>query len=567
MPNFSIPSFARRPARTIVAQTTLRATLATIVTLGLSGPVLAQEEMSVVPRAVVVDWTRVIRDARSVSRHLIELPPTLDPSLSVEFEQQLSRYVTTDKEAARPLARLNTFMAALYPGVESVPIPVLAPIATDRYLGEFVRSGASAGRAAVPFLSAAVSNMHFIAKTTGYDAILTVDPGWLERNRINGVDLAQVHLGGSGILYGERNAARDAAGRGTLVRNESLQAKYPGLRRSVGADDVSFNFIRYGVLYFAGMVCRGKEQTPTNIISCDRTDAVLQTVLEGLHLIGGAPIALPRQTDACRQPRPTAVHPTFRFFPPGDLPKAISQKQMGGVTTKVCHGPSNLYFPIKEPPVFANSQLFMHAGNCHGQKQTLTGGRYKCLLNPARILEPREGHIENYSPPWRDTYCEVRNEVGREPRGCPEPVKGHEGQDIRPRDCVDNNGRCAIDRHRVVAVTKGSAWWKENNHLKLSSNDGTGLYYMYMHMSTDALREAMMIRGVPVNVERGQPVGAVGNWIKTDANKTTAHLHFEIRDPREMCGKYACPVSPYWTLIRSYERLIEARGTEATIGP
>jgi hypothetical protein len=532
---------------------------------GLCRPALAQPELVPAPKQVDVDWPAVARDVRTISPHLIAPPQGLLSKHSAVIGNQLERYAARDREALRPLAHLNGFVAAMYPGVDTVPIPVLAPFGTGPYLAELVRVGESRPQAAESFLSSVIAKMHFIAKTTGYDAILTVNADWLSRHNIADVDLVQVHLGGAGILYesdeGGRRGGRER--RGELVKDKGLQALYPDLRRHVGADDVTYNFFKYRVPYFASIPCQGKGPPLPRIVRCAQVEPVLQGVLRDLQVIGGAPIALKRRTQV-GQPRPTAMSPTFRFFAPGNLMPGTSQANKGGVTQRILHGPADLVFPIKEPDTFANSQLFMHGGDCHGRKIPLADGRYKCRQNPQKILQPREGHPENYAPPWRDNYCEVRGEPDRQPKDCPAPVGGHEGQDIRPRECVDSSGRCKIDLFDVVAVTTGDAWWTPVNHLRLIARDGTDLYYMYLHMSPDALSRAGMRRGEPVPVVPGKKVGEVGNWLKTEPAATTAHLHFEIRKQREMCGSYGCTVSPYWTLIRAYERLINAQGTEVT---
>jgi hypothetical protein len=160
----------------------------------------------------------------------------------------------------RPLAHLNVFMAAMYPDVQTVPVPVLAPVDTSRFLVEFARTGSLPREAAQSFLGPAITQMQFMAKTTGYDAILTVNPDLLRRRNIANVDLVQVHLGGTGLLY-ERETQRKGWGpdaRGALVKDKDLRALYPGLRRHVSADDVTYNFIKYGVPYFANISCQGE---------------------------------------------------------------------------------------------------------------------------------------------------------------------------------------------------------------------------------------------------------------------------------------------------------------------
>ena len=128
-----------------------------------------------------------------------------------------------------------------------------------------------------------------------------------------------------------------------------------------------------------------------------------------------------------------------------------------------------------------------------------------------------------------------------------------------------NPARCAIDIHEVVAVTDGWALWKlppfENN-VRLDTEDGSGLYYVYLHMSPQALQDAGLQRGVPVAVSKGQVIGKVGNFEHADAGGTSTHLHFEIRRQQADAAAVGPTLSPYMTLIRAYERLIGATGTE-----
>jgi len=364
-------------------------------------------------------------------------------------------------------------------------------------------------------------------------------------------------LGASG-----KNA--DPSERGALVDDNDLRSLYPDLRRHVSADEVAFNFTKYGVPYFLSISCQKESWPKANDVPCSEADAILRPVLLELRLIGGAPIAVPRRAETGGPPRPTVVSPTFKFHPPGHLLSLeTSQDSLGGVTDKIRWAPNNFIFPLPLPSAFANSQLFMHGGDCLQHKIPLGGGRYKCEQNPGKILEDREDHPENYDYPWFDTYCEVRDDPDRQPKDCPARKKAHEGQDIRPRACVSENGHCKIDLFDVIAVTSGAALWMvPQNHLKLIANDGTGLYYMYMHMSPTALARAGMRRGEAVTVTPGKKVGEVGNWLKTDPGGTTAHLHFEIRKQTEMCGTFGCTSAPYWTLILAYELLINMRGTE-----
>ena len=121
---------------------------------------------------------------QGLSPHLAAPPEGALARHSAGVANQLERYVIKDQEAMRPLAQLNAFMAQTYPRVDTVPIPVLAPVATGRHLAEFARTGEGGPQVAKASLSPVVAEMHFIAKTTRYDAILTVDPDWLRRAQV-----------------------------------------------------------------------------------------------------------------------------------------------------------------------------------------------------------------------------------------------------------------------------------------------------------------------------------------------------------------------------------------------
>ncbi len=540
-----------------------------VVWLALSSalaPAEAQNEISPAQQPVAIDWPSVARDVQALSQHLVSPPPSVAAGFAAEVDQALAGFAVSDKEAFRPLARLNLFMAPVYPGKKSVPVPVLAPIDTTRYLDGVALTGLLPQDAMQSHLAPSVASMQFLPKTAGYDAILIVHPDLLKRHQITNTNRVAVHIGGHGLVY-ELETNRTPKSQGATrwrIQDGELKALYPDLRRSAGADDITYSFMKYGVPYFASITCAGRPYPPGDVIQCSKVDVILQAVLRDLRLIGGTPTYLTRRVDAERLPRPQTRSQEFKFYPPGNLPKAISQDLKGGVTDRVRWGPRDFRFPLENPKAHANSQLFMHAGNCNGagNKIELSGGRYKCRQLPTRILEDRENHPDNYAYPWRDTYCEVRNDNDRGPPECP---RAHEGQDIRPNNCVLVNGRCQINMFPVVAVTRGHAIWTAANHIRLIAEDDTNLYYMYLHMSPDALREAKMIKDVAVPVDIGQRVGKVGNWWKTQPAGTTAHLHFEIRTSGTLCaGGFGCTNAPYWTLLLAYERLIGMQGTEIT---
>jgi hypothetical protein len=367
----------------------------------------------------------------------------------------------------------------------------------------------------------------------------------------------QLHIAGTFLIYG-------SGADGELVAD--LQGLYPGLRRSLGADEVTYTFRKYGVPYFINAAC-ANSPTDGKAVACPQAEAIIRVVLRDLRVIGGGPLPTKSRTAPILR-QPTKISPDFKYFPAGKLLPGTSEQGMGGSTDRIEYG-EDLLFPIKDFPAYANSQVFMHWGDCLGQMEDLPEqpedqyDRYRCKQNPDKQLLRYEGHKENYSYPWRDNFCEQRGDG--KPK-CP-ANKGHAGQDIRPNKCPphpESKARCGIDVFEVVAVTKGKAWWKTGdniNDLRLMYDDSNNkFYYMYLHMSPGSLKAAGMKLGSTVPVERSRVIGKVGNFDHDKAGGTSAHLHFEVRRGDDI-GQ---PLSPYFTLIRAYERLIGAQGTEIT---
>lgn len=533
-----------------------------LAALGVCVPAMSQSEIVPTARIVDIDWPEVAQSLLALSKELAAPPKSFTAKQLTDVDRQLSRFIFSDKEKLRPLAILKVLMADAVPGVANVPIPVLAPIDTAGYVSESVRMRRFRPNPVRAFFSPTISRMQFLAKSTGYDIFLSLKPSSLGRYQTT--TPLQIHLGGSGILYGvdSQDKSGGDAQRGTVVDDKTLEDLYPRLRRDLSDDGITYSFIKYGIPYFANISCSDETPSAAKIARCAEAEEVLRTTLRELRLIGGAPLPIPAAKQVI-PPRPTKKSPSFTYYAPGNLLPGTSQDGLGGVTQKYLWGASDLLFPIKLPPAYANSQTFMHGGDCYGQKIPLDHGRYECRQNPGKILEPREDNMENYAFPWRDNYCEQRDDAGRMPKDCPARDRAHEGQDIRPRKCRYDGTRCKINLFDVVAVTKGSALWKsESNNVKYVADDNTGVYFVYLHMDPDSLRRAGLKKDQAVARTRGQKIGKVGNWLKTTPNGTSAHLHFEIRNPNELCGKYGCTSAPYWTLIRSYERLIGMQGTE-----
>lgn len=534
-----------------------------IAVAGICVPAVAQEETVPTARILDVDWPEVAKDVLALAPEINALPKDVAAKLAPAIDQEVNGFVVADKEKFRPLAVLDAMTAGIDPRIAKVPIPVLAPIDSSRYVSAFVGLGGFKPKSVSDFLSPAISGMQFLGKSTGYDVILSVKPSLLPAGTKAKASLAQIHLGGTGLLYrvSTGDASDGDAQRGEVVDDQVLQRMYPRLRRNVSDDGITYTFVKYGASYFVNISCINGPSYAADL-PCEKVEEIVRTVLRDLNLIGGAPLPIPRAKGP--SPRPTKKSPDFTYYAPGNLMPGTSQDRLGGVTSRTVWGQSDLLFPIKLHPAHANSQNFMHVGNCVKEEQQimLDRGRYICRQNPDKVLQRREDTPENYAYPWRDNYCEQRDDASRQPKDCPARARAHEGQDIRPVACRYDGKRCKINLYDVVAVTNGRAWWKSNNNVKFVADDDTGVYYVYLHMDPATLRDAGLIQGQAVHVMRGDKIGKVGNWMHTDPHGTTAHLHFEIRSQTDMCGSYGCTSAPYWTLIRAYERLIGMQGRE-----
>ncbi len=192
------------------------------------------------------------------------------------------------------------------------------------------------------------------------------------------------------------------------------------------------------------------------------------------------------------------------YLPPGDLASGSGQ----GRVDDTVYAPTML-FPILQLPAFANSQVYGHGGS-------LGPGGGQC-------------DVENYSFPWRDNYCEIRQwDMPLCPAGT-----GHQGQDIRPSTCEK-------DVHDVVAVEDGTITNIGSYSVYLTAADGTR--FDYLHMSNVAV-------SLGQQVQKGTVVGKVSNAF--GGTPTTIHLHFNIRQYVDGVGTVYVP--PYMSLVTAYQ--------------
>jgi len=192
-----------------------------------------------------------------------------------------------------------------------------------------------------------------------------------------------------------------------------------------------------------------------------------------------------------------------------------------GTADETVYAPG-MRFPIESAPAYPNSQVWGHGGSSGP-------GGSQC-------------DVENYSYPWHDNYCETRS---WDMPLCPAGV-GHQGQDMRPSTC--ENGV-----HPFVASEAGSITNIGSYSVYLTAADGTR--FDYLHGNSIAVSEGQ-------DVAKGDRLGNVSNAF--GGTPTTIHLHFNIS--QDVAGVGFVYVSPYMSLVRSYEELT-GLGNEVPAGP
>jgi hypothetical protein len=463
------------------------AILAAQLALGcLVTPILAQTAERAVPQQAQIDWPAVVQDAQALAPQLSteSTDNALSPRLQSSITKRLDSYEL--KDGMVPLAQLNELVAGLVPGVAKAPVPVLVPFETAKFLSQeaVVPKGGNRSRPQSEhrqFLYGSGGSLQLVPGTTGYDALVTYEPAALKALGIQSTRRRVVHIAGATLSYGRTEA-------GELV--EPLQAQYPGLRRQQSDEEVAYTFRKYGVPYFASVWCSNRPLDP-HALKCEQAEALLRVTVQNLRLIGGNPLPKKMRASEAMPPQTTPPHPTqvsrdFKYYPPGKLLPGSGDDDMEGSTDRNVYG--DIQFPIKVAPSYAQSQVFMHWGNCLSSPGTSdkivplpkqTGDRhdrYRCKQNQKQLLH-WEGHPENYAYPWRDNFCEARGAGAGSTLECP-AKRGHQGQDIRPGSCPGSAGAeiCQTDVHEIVAVAAGNAC-RDGNKVRLRF-DTTSLYYV-----------------------------------------------------------------------------------------
>jgi hypothetical protein len=333
----------------------------------------------------------------------------------------------------------------------------------------------------------------------------------------------------------------------------------PGIRRILRDAHVRYAFVRFGVPYVVSIQCYDRRPSP-KYLSCREADPIAAKFVRMLQTAGGTPqpVAMPH----IDLTQPKAISPKFTYYSPGYLiPNTGWQKMRGRVDYHVY---ANIRFPIAHAPAYVKSQSFMPWGDCyqsgHVGRLGRKGSPYRCKVNDIPLVFD-ESAAANFTYPWRDNFCERRNfEVGQCPGGY-----GHQGEDIRPADCVlanDGADRCEPYRHKVAAVRDGLIWRTPGRlALFIVVNTPNDLVrFRYLHMNPKFMDRDRWFSGR--RVHQGQIIGKVATW-GTFENGTSYHVHFNMQVFTIDGWVW---VNPYMSLVLAYERMIGARGTELKPG-
>jgi hypothetical protein len=487
------------------------------------------------------------------------------PVAAAEFESPVVKLSEVNWEAAagsltdrgtqtpaEAFARLNAAAETKFPGIGKSSVPVLLPFDIDAFRKDLADGKADA--ATEKYTEGLHPTKFFLAGPAGYDATFTLtskDDGL----KIRFPKPIVIEISGAAFVYEldpPNHVEKDEP------PAKDLAAMFPGLRRVLSEAHVRYVFERFGVPYVLSIQCYDMRPSSRHL-SCREADPLAQRVLHLLHTVGGSPAKIAQPKFDLSRP---AGKSDFTYYSPGDLIENTGWRKMPGRVDY--HVYSRMRFPISDAPAYVTSQSFMPWGDCYrtgtvgrtGRK----GAQYRCKLN-SKPLVFDESAPENFSYPWRDNFCELRDFlVGQCPGGY-----GHQGEDIRPANCVLSNAeadRCMPYQHSVAAVHDGIIRRLPGNIgvYIVVNNENERVRFRYLHMNPNYMDADGLLNGR--HVTEGEVIGKVATW--GDYEKGTSyHINFNIQVFTKIGWVW---VNPYMSLVAAYERLIGARGVEILPG-
>jgi hypothetical protein len=456
--------------------------------------------------------------------------------------------------AADAFTRLNAIVDRRFPGIAKSSVPVLLPFDVDAFRKD-VATGKPDAATSGKYFGGFHQTRFFLPGPAGYDALFTLS---IKEDglKIRFDKPIQFEMSGAAFVYdldGPYHIEKE-----TPAPKELAEA-FPGIRRILSEAHLRYVFQRFGVPYVLSIQCYDQHPSSKHL-ACKEADPLAIRFLNLLHTAGGTPAKI--EQPAFDLSRPKKQSEDFTFYSPGDLIENSGWHKMPGRVDY--HVYARMRFPIADAPAYVKSQSFMPWGDCYhtgivghiGKK----GAHYHCRLNDKPLVFD-ESAPENFTYPWRDNFCELRDFlVGQCPGGY-----GHQGEDIRPANCVLFNAegdRCEPYQHTVAAVRDGTLRRMPGNiGVYIVVNDRNDhVRFRYLHMNPKFMDADGLLNGRQVS--QGEIIGKVATWGDFESG-TSYHIHFNIQVFTNIGWVW---VSPYMTLVTAYERLIGARGRELMPG-
>lgn len=453
---------------------------------------------------------------------------------------------------AEAFARLNAVTEKRFTGIGKSTVPVLLPFDVDAFRQDVTDSKPEAATSE-KYFGGFHPTKFFLPGPAGYDATFTLS-NKDDRLKLRFEKPILFEMSGAAFIY-ELDPPNH-------VEKESipkeLEQQFPGIRRILSEAHVRYVFERFGVPYVLSIQCYDMRPSSKHL-SCRDADPLAVRFLNLLRTAGGTPAKIPQPKFDLSRPEGKS---DFTYYGPGDLIENSGWKKMPGRADY--HVYARMRFPIADAPGYVKSQSFMPWGDCYhtgtvgrtGRK----GAQYHCKVNDKPLVFD-ELAAENFTYPWRDNFCEMRDFlVGQCPGGY-----GHQGQDIRPGNCVLSNAeadRCQPYQHTVAAVQNGiiRRMAGDIGLYIVANTENERVRFRYLHMNPNFMDREGFLNGRPVS--EGEIIGKVATW--GDYEKGTSyHIHFNIQVFTKIGWVW---VNPYMTLVAAYERLIGGRGIEILPG-
>jgi len=450
---------------------------------------------------------------------------------------------------AAEFARINALTGKRFPGIAASSVPVLLPIDLDAY-----RKDAADGAAELATSDKYFGPFHpsklFLPGPAGYTATFFADRSF----DFTFAKPVEIEITGGAFVYDLDGPDHQEV----FPPPKELQAQFPGMQRILREAHVRYAFERFGVPYVVAIQCYDQPRS-SRYLSCKEADPVAVKFLQMLKTAGGTPMDIAQPHIDLTRP---SAKSDFTYYGPGDLIPQTGWHKMPGRADY--HVYARMRPPIAAAPSYVKSQSFMPWGDCyrggHSGRLGRKGSEYSCSVNGIPLTFD-ESAAANWTYPWRDNFCELRDFlVGQCPGGY-----GHQGEDIRPGNCVLNNegaDRCEPYQHDVAAVRDGIIWRSPGNiglYIDVNTKDDF-VRFRYLHMNPKFMDAEGWLSGRKVS--EGEIIGKVATW--GDYEKGTSyHIHFNIQVFTKVGWVW---VNPYMTLVAAYEHQIGGRGTEIKPG-